>query len=126
MSVFLTPTLEPFVGGTYFPPEDRYGRPGFKTVLTRITDVWGRRRDEVKESAKDTLRQLREMTSLEPAALAAVEEEGSSRGESEGEVEGGEEWGLEAGEGKGKEKEGEEGGFADTVMARCRGALADR
>ena len=36
MSVWLTPELKPFVGGTYFPPEDRYGQPGFKKVLERI------------------------------------------------------------------------------------------
>jgi uncharacterized protein len=40
MSVWLTPGLKPFVGGTYFPPEDRYGRPGFKTALTRIAEAW--------------------------------------------------------------------------------------
>src|SRR6202795_1312453 len=40
MSVFLTPELKPFLGGTYYPPEDRYGRPGFGTLLTRIADVW--------------------------------------------------------------------------------------
>lgn len=38
MSVWLTPELRPFIGGTYFPPRDRGGRPGFKTVLTRIID----------------------------------------------------------------------------------------
>ena len=36
MSVFLTPDLRPFSGGTYFPPEDRYGRPGFKRVLLTL------------------------------------------------------------------------------------------
>ncbi|MGH7221915.1 MAG: thioredoxin domain-containing protein, partial [Gemmataceae bacterium] len=40
MSVFLTPDLKPFTGGTYFPPDDRYGRPGFKSLLTHITEVW--------------------------------------------------------------------------------------
>jgi uncharacterized protein len=40
MSVFLTPELKPFLGGTYYPPDDRYGRPGFGTLLTRIADVW--------------------------------------------------------------------------------------
>ena len=34
MSVFLTPSLEPVLGGTYFPPEDKYGRIGFKSLLT--------------------------------------------------------------------------------------------
>jgi uncharacterized protein YyaL (SSP411 family) len=39
MSVWLTPDLKPFVGGTYHPPEDRWGNPGFKGILTRIADV---------------------------------------------------------------------------------------
>ena len=36
MSVFLTPELEPFLGGTYFPPEDHFNRPGFPTILRSI------------------------------------------------------------------------------------------
>ena len=36
MSVFLTPDLKPFIGGTYFPPNDTFGRPGFITVLEAI------------------------------------------------------------------------------------------
>jgi uncharacterized protein YyaL (SSP411 family) len=40
MSVFLTPALQPFLGGTYYPPEDRYGRPGFATLLTRLAEIW--------------------------------------------------------------------------------------
>ncbi len=45
MSVFLVPDLNPIGGGTYFPPEDRWGRPGFKSVLlafakkVRIIDI---------------------------------------------------------------------------------------
>lgn len=38
MSVFLTPDLKPFVGGTYFPPNDSHGRPGFKTLLNTIKE----------------------------------------------------------------------------------------
>lgn len=38
MSVWLTPDLRPFIGGTYFPPRDRGGRPGLKTVLMRIIE----------------------------------------------------------------------------------------
>ena len=38
MSVFLTPDLEPFVGGTYFPPTDQFGRPGFPTILNAIAE----------------------------------------------------------------------------------------
>jgi uncharacterized protein len=40
MSVFLTPDLKPFHGGTYYPPEDRYGRPGFGTLLERVAEFW--------------------------------------------------------------------------------------
>src|SRR5947207_243537 len=40
MSVWLTPQLEPFVGGTYFPPEDRFGQPAFNRVLQRIAEAW--------------------------------------------------------------------------------------
>ena len=39
MSVFLNPALQPVWGGTYFPPEDRYGRPGFKRVLALENDA---------------------------------------------------------------------------------------
>src|SRR5437870_5181710 len=40
MSVFLTPELKPFFGGTYFPPKDAHGRPGFSTLLQRISQLW--------------------------------------------------------------------------------------
>jgi len=42
MNVFLTPDLKPFFGGTYFPPEDKYGATGLRTLLPRIADVWSR------------------------------------------------------------------------------------
>ena len=38
MSVFLTPDLQPFYGGTYFPPVDRYGMPSFKKLVTALAD----------------------------------------------------------------------------------------
>ncbi len=46
-SVFLTPSLHPLTGGTYFPPNDRYGRPGFKTVLRKVSQLWKERREEL-------------------------------------------------------------------------------
>lgn len=52
MSVWLTPELLPFYGGTYFPPESRYGRPGFADLLTSIQQAWETRREEIEESAK--------------------------------------------------------------------------
>jgi uncharacterized protein YyaL (SSP411 family) len=52
MSVWLTPELKPFVGGTYFPPEDRYGQPGFSKVLERIAAAW--KQDHEKIAAQGT------------------------------------------------------------------------
>jgi uncharacterized protein YyaL (SSP411 family) len=49
MSVWLTPELKPFVGGTYFPPEDRYGQPGFKKVLERIAATWKQDHEKIAE-----------------------------------------------------------------------------
>src|ERR1700732_2963477 len=43
MSVFLTPSLEPFYGGTYFPPADRHGLPSFRRVVRAIADAWENR-----------------------------------------------------------------------------------
>src|SRR6478752_10596353 len=56
MSVFLTPELKPFYTGTYFPPEDRYGRPGFAVVLAGLAESWAGRRPEVEEQAEEMAR----------------------------------------------------------------------
>jgi uncharacterized protein len=49
MSVWLTPELKPFVGGTYFPPDDRYGQPGFSKVLERIAEAWKQDHEKIAE-----------------------------------------------------------------------------
>jgi uncharacterized protein YyaL (SSP411 family) len=51
-SVFLTPDGQPFFAGTYFPPNDRYGRPGFLTLLTQLAAAWGHRRQDMLERAR--------------------------------------------------------------------------
>jgi uncharacterized protein (DUF885 family) len=51
MSVWLTPDLRPFYGGTYFPPEDGHGRPGFVTVLRALEDAYKNRKDDVDKTA---------------------------------------------------------------------------
>jgi uncharacterized protein YyaL (SSP411 family) len=51
LSVFLTPEGKPFFGGTYFPPKDVYGRPGFERVLLSIADAWKNRRQELIDSS---------------------------------------------------------------------------
>ncbi len=58
MSMFLTPDLKPFYGGTYFPPENRYGRIGFPEVLRRLHEVWEKERDKVVESADSLTKHL--------------------------------------------------------------------
>ena len=57
MNVFLTPDGTPFYGGTYFPPDDRQGMPGFPKVLEAVADAYRERREEVDENAE----QIREM-----------------------------------------------------------------
>ena len=58
MSVFLTPDLKPFFGGTYFPPEDRWGRPGFRTVLQHISTHWNTERERIVGSSQQVMEQL--------------------------------------------------------------------
>ncbi len=58
LTVFLTPAGKPFYGGTYFPPDDRYGRPSFKKILLAIADAYRERRDEVVKSADETMHML--------------------------------------------------------------------
>lgn len=51
LTAFLTPDGKPFFGGTYFPPEDRHGRPGFPRVLLTMAEAFQQKRDEVNDSA---------------------------------------------------------------------------
>ena len=60
MSVFLTPELQPFYGGTYWPPQSRHGLPGFDQVLTAVADAWQNRRPAVLEQAGDLTDHFRE------------------------------------------------------------------
>ena len=66
MSVFLTPTLEPFFGGTYFPPEDRHGMPAFPRVLAAIAEAYRTRRGEVLEQGRQLAAHLREQLEVAP------------------------------------------------------------
>ncbi|MCL5746486.1 MAG: DUF255 domain-containing protein, partial [Acidobacteria bacterium] len=71
MSVWLTPDRKPFLGGTYFPPEDRYGRSGFATLLERIAEAWRTSRGQILESGDDVVEQLRAYAEAAPARAAA-------------------------------------------------------
>ena len=55
LTAFLTPDGRPYFGGTYFPRDDRYGRPGFGRVLLAMAQVWRERRDEALESAANVM-----------------------------------------------------------------------
>jgi uncharacterized protein YyaL (SSP411 family) len=67
MSVWLTPDLQPFYGGTYFPPDDRYGRPSFKRLLQALADAWTSRRNEIASTATELTAQLQAAGGLPPS-----------------------------------------------------------
>src|SRR5581483_8386020 len=52
LTAFLTPDGKPFYGGTYFPPDDHYGRPSFRRVLLAISDAYSNKNSDVKEQAQ--------------------------------------------------------------------------
>jgi uncharacterized protein YyaL (SSP411 family) len=59
LSIFLTPDKEPFFGGTYFPPEDKLGRPGLKKVLKAVLDLYKSQRPEISEYSDKLLNALK-------------------------------------------------------------------
>ncbi|RMG17280.1 MAG: thioredoxin domain-containing protein [Deltaproteobacteria bacterium] len=70
MNVFLDHSLKPFYGGTYYPPEDRWGRPGWRTLLRRIVEVWEHRRSELRAQAAALAEIVERELSLPPVAGA--------------------------------------------------------
>ena len=79
LSVFLTPDLKPFYGGTYFPPEPRYGMPSFMQVLEFVSNLWKEKRDEVMSNAQGVLQAIAPPASKEEGELGrAVLDEGYS------------------------------------------------
>ncbi len=74
MSVFLTPELKPFLGGTYYPPEDRYGRPGFPTLLSRVAEAWEKDRERIIAHGNEVAQQLQESAASTPAATVVGKE----------------------------------------------------
>lgn len=75
LNVFLTPDLKPFFGGTYWPPERKYGRSSFQDVLMQVHEAWTSKRDQILESARSVHGQLSGMLAREatngPALTAA-------------------------------------------------------
>jgi uncharacterized protein YyaL (SSP411 family) len=60
LSVWLTPDLKPFYGGTYFPPKGLYNRPGFEELLLRIHQIWEEKRSELEKSAESLTEVVRQ------------------------------------------------------------------
>ena len=77
MSVWLTPELKPFFGGTYFPPASRWGRPGFADVLRNVAHLWAERRPELVQSAETLVQRLAEQ---QRAASAGAPDGGAVAG----------------------------------------------
>ena len=69
LSVFLTPDLAPFYGGTYFPPTPRYGMPSFMQVLEFVSNLWKEKRGEVMSNAQQVLKAITPPTFKEKAEL---------------------------------------------------------
>ncbi|MEX0879116.1 MAG: thioredoxin domain-containing protein [Thermoanaerobaculia bacterium] len=72
LSLFLTPDRRPFHGGTYFPPDSRWGRPGFLQLLGSIANAWKTRRDELESSAGEMLEHLEAGAKAEAGAGAVA------------------------------------------------------
>jgi uncharacterized protein len=65
MSVWLTPGREPFFGGTYFPPESRFGQPGFASVLSQLAAAWQAGQEQIVDSAREGVSQLQQQVAVE-------------------------------------------------------------
>ena len=74
-SVFLTPDLEPFFAGTYFPPEDSHGLPGFPRVLKAVHSAWNDRRREVREMAAQVVSAIRRLEEGEQGLTTDIDPE---------------------------------------------------
>ncbi|HIC03370.1 TPA: thioredoxin domain-containing protein [Candidatus Poribacteria bacterium] len=62
MTVFLTPDRKPFYGGTYFPPDDRYGRPGFPKLLVAVKDAYQNKRADIDEQAEKLVSHINQIS----------------------------------------------------------------
>ncbi len=68
LTMFLTPAGEPFWGGTYFPPEPRYGRPGFVQVLEQVAELWHSGDQRIATNRQAIVQALRRLAAPEPGA----------------------------------------------------------
>ena len=80
MSVFLTPELKPFYGGTYFPPSSKWGRPGFADLLAELARVWKEDRTRVNDAAAELTERLKSVTASAGAENEVADTEALDRG----------------------------------------------
>jgi uncharacterized protein YyaL (SSP411 family) len=73
MTMFLTPEGKPFYGGTYFPPTDRHGLPGFPRLLEQVADAYQNRREQVTNSSEALVAELASLAERPPAPDALAE-----------------------------------------------------
>jgi uncharacterized protein YyaL (SSP411 family) len=73
LTVFLTPGGEPFLGGTYFPPEPRHGLPSFRDVLVTVSELYRERRDDVTRRTEVMVDALRQAASAAPSSEPLTE-----------------------------------------------------
>jgi uncharacterized protein YyaL (SSP411 family) len=73
MTVFLTPEQQPFFAGTYFPPVDRFGRPGFRTVLQKLDELWKNERVAVLGQAKELTEHVQKLSGPGPSGGLSLE-----------------------------------------------------
>jgi uncharacterized protein len=66
MTVFLTPDQRPFFAGTYFPPDDRWGRPGLRSLLTQLAELWEGQREQLAAQAAQLTELLQQQTKARP------------------------------------------------------------
>ncbi len=72
LTMFLTPDGEPFWGGTYFPPADRYGRPGFPSVLKGIQQIWSESQDKVAKNVAALTQGLNAWAESSPGGMVSA------------------------------------------------------
>ena len=75
MTVFLTPAGEPFLGGTYFPPEPRHGMPSFRQLLVAVSDAYRERRGDIGRQAKTLVDALQQAVAVSPSSEPLTESE---------------------------------------------------
>lgn len=82
MTVFLTPDLKPFFGGTYFPKENRHGMPAFKKVLAQIQAAWKNHKDDLLSSAEELTEHIKLTERVKEDGTSDKEEEELARRDS--------------------------------------------